>query len=285
MKHEYGDVNGIRIHYVAEGDGPLLLLLHGFPQFWWAWRKIIPQLSNNFKVVVPDLRGYGGTDKPQNVSDYKLSTMADDVVGLIKHLGYSQAFIAGHDWGGAIGWELALTHPKIVEKLVTINAPHPAKFAKAIRSNYKQMGRSWYMFFAQIPKLPEYLIGLRTDKFLKGIFRGQAVNKEVFPNDVLQRYTDEYNKPGVIPASMNYYRAAFRNANSPSSKLPISVPTLIIWGEQDTALSKELTFDMDKFFSAPFKIEYLPDSSHWVLDDKPDKVAELLNNFFSKITE
>lgn len=279
MKDEYCDVNGIKMHYVTEGEGPLVLLLHGFPQFWYAWRKIIPQLSQKFKVVAPDLRGYGETDKPQNISDYKLNNLSKDIVGLIKHLGYSKAFIVGHDWGGAIGWELALTHPEVVDKLVTINAPHPAKFAKAIRSNYKQMGRSWYMFFAQIPKLPEYLIGLNTGKFLKGIFRGQAVNKEAFPKEELQRYIDEYNKPGVIPASMHYYRAAFRNRNNTPPRVQITTPTLVIWGEKDKALGKELTYDMDKLFSGPFKIEYLPDSSHWVLDDQPDKVVNLVKTF------
>lgn len=279
MKHEFVNTNGIRMHYVTEGQGPLVVLLHGFPQFWYTWRKVIPLLSGNYTVVAPDLRGYGESDKPENILDYSLNVMSEDIVGLIKSLGHEKAHIVGHDWGGAIAWDLAINHPEIVDHVVPINAPHPYKFAKAIKSDFKQIRKSWYIFFAQIPKLPEYIIGSKTEKFLKGIFKGQAINREAFSREDIAAYVKEYEKPGAIQSSMHYYRAAFKDRNKKITKVQIKAPTLLIWGEEDKALRKELTFEMDSLFSGPFQIEYLQNCSHWVVDEKPEKVANLIQSF------
>src|SRR5204863_6767394 len=169
-KHEFVEANGIRFHYVTAGEGPLVLLLHGFPQFWYAWRHQIPALAQRFKVVAPDLRGYGDTDKPPRVADYRTGVLAADVAALVKALGYDRAHVVGHDWGGGVAWMTALEQSQVVDKLAVLNCPHPKPFSKALRSNLRQLARSWYMFFFQIPALPEAIVRLAPEQVTERMF-------------------------------------------------------------------------------------------------------------------
>lgn len=277
--HKNIKVNGINMHYVEQGNGPLLLLLHGFPEFWYSWRHQIPELAKHYHVVAPDLRGYNDTDKPPNVSDYKIETITKDILDLIGNLGYEKAIVVAHDWGGVVGYELGMKHPEKVEKLVILNSPHPAAMKRELFKNFAQLRRSWYMFFFQLPVLPEWFMGrdLRTT-FYKA-FRGWAYNKAAFSKEDIEAYVKAFEKKGALTAAINWYRAALREVLKKKKINPIAVSTLIIWGENDRALGKELTYDLEKYFTAPYRVEYLSPCSHWVQHDFPEKVSELILEF------
>jgi pimeloyl-ACP methyl ester carboxylesterase len=275
--------NGIRMHYVTQGEGPLVVLLHGFPEFWYSWRYQIPFLAGHgYMVVAPDLRGYNETDKPSK--GYNVSTLLRDIVGLIKGLERDKAIIVGHDWGGALAWAFAARYPQMTERLIVLNAPHPAAFARELRT-WRQLRKSWYMFFFQLPWLPEYVLGRNHATPLGWILYRTAVQKSAFPPDVIERYRDAMSKPGALTGGINYYRAMFTRVRSlrASSGAIINVPTLLIWGEQDVALGIELTHDLEQWVPN-IQIRRLPDSGHWVQQEKPDAVNELILEFLTNTT-
>jgi pimeloyl-ACP methyl ester carboxylesterase len=282
-KHELVEANGIRFHCVTAGDGPLVLLLHGFPQFWYGWRHQIPALASRFKVVAPDLRGYNDTTKPPRVADYRTGVLAGDVARLVRAFGYEKAHLVGHDWGGGVVWTTALQHPQVVAKLAVLNCPHPALFMKALRSNLRQLGRSWYIFFFQIPAIPELVFRLFPQRIVERTFRGLAIRKETFTDEDLRHFRKALEKPGALTAAINYYRATFRNftAIRELERAPevIGAPTLLIWAENDAALGRELTYGMEPLFGGPFRIHYVPECSHWVNEEQPELVNRLLLEF------
>lgn len=273
-EHKFIQANGIRIHYVTEGEGTPVILLHGFPEFWVAWRHQIPALSKHFQVVVPDIRGYGQTERPPKVADYSISLLAADIAGLIKALGFEKAHIVGHDWGGAIAWQLALEYPEVVDRLVVLNCPHPVTFSKALRSNFKQIVKSWYIFFFQLPHIPEMLF---TKNILRKLLRNGTFRKDTFKEEEIEQYVKAMNEPGAVTAALNYYRASFRKRAAPKGR-KIEAPTLLIWGEKDKALGKELTFGMEPFFLNFFSIEYISNCGHFVNEEQPELVNHLLLN-------
>ncbi len=270
--------NGLRMHYVIQGTGPLIVLLHGFPEFWYSWRFQIPFLAEHgYTVVAPDLRGYNDTEKPP--SGYNVSTLLRDIVGLIRSLEYEKAIIVGHDWGGALAWSFAMRYPQMTERLVVLNAPHPWAFFRELRT-LKQLRKSWYMFFFQIPWLPEYILGLNHAEAIARMLYSSAIQKSAFPPDVLQRYREAMSKPGALTASINYYRAMFRrpgNASGGPGRV-ITVPTLLIWGEQDIALDVALTQGLEQWVPN-LQVRRIPDSGHWVQQEKPDLVNEWIAEF------
>lgn len=279
-RHEFVEANGIRFHVVTAGEGPLVLLLHGFPQFWYGWRHQIPALARKFRVVAPDLRGYGDTDKPPRVADYRTGVLAADVVALVRALGADKAHVVGHDWGGGVAWVTALEHPEVVDRLAVLNCPHPKPFARALRSNPRQLLRSWYMFFFQLPLIPELLFKAAPDAMVERMFRRMAVRSEAFTDEDLRRFKEAALKPGALTAAINYYRATFRNFSSmrelDRSERKIAAPTLLVWAEDDVALGKELTVGMEPLFSGPFRVHYVPNCSHWVNEEQPEIVNRLL---------
>lgn len=280
-RHDYVQANGLRFHYVTAGEGPLLLLLHGFPQFWYGWRHQIPALAKRFRVVAPDLRGYNETEKPRRVRDYRVDVLASDVVALTAALGEKAAYVAGHDWGGAVAWVAAANHPDVVTKLAILNCPHPGQMRKHLFTNPRQLLKSWYMFFFQLPWLPERRILKDDASLVKVIFRGLARNKAAFSDADLAEFKKAIQVPGAMKAALAYYRAAFRYPwVGPKHK--IAAPTLVIWGENDTALGKELTYGQESFVRGAYRIEYIPECSHWVNEERPEAVNELLLEFFSK---
>ncbi len=284
--HDFVQANGIKIHYITAGKGPLVLLLHGFPQFCYAWRHQIPALAGQFQVVAPDLRGYGDTDKPIGVSEYQSDVLAADIAGLIHALGYQKAHIIGHDWGGAVAWRLALDYPQVVDHLAVLNCPHPYVFTKALKSNFQQIRKSWYIFFFQISYLPEFILKMNLKKTLEGLFRGTAIRKEAFSDADIDQYCQAIKKPGALTAALNYYRAAFHKVSAKDSKekekKKITASTLLVWGENDAALGKELTYDMEALFDGPFSIRYIPNCSHWVNEEQPELVNDLLLQFLQQ---
>lgn len=276
-QHQYIVTNGIRMHYVTQGEGPLVVLLHGFPEFWYSWHNQIPYLAEHgYTVVAPDLRGYNETDKPRK--GYDIPTLLCDIEGLIKGLGQQKAHIVGHDWGGVLAWAFAMNYPEMTESLVVMNAPHPAAMLREIRT-FKQLRKSWYVFAFQIPWLPEYMLGRNNANEIGRMLRGAALQKSAFPHEVTARYQEAMRRPGAIKAAISYYRQLFRHPfTMKSNKVHIKAPTLLIWGEQDIALGIELTTGLECWVD-DIKIKRIPDSGHWVQQEQPEKVNHYMLDF------
>lgn len=282
-KHEFIDVEGLRMHYVTQGTGKLLLLLHGFPDFWYVWRFQIPELANHFRVVAPDLRGYNKTDKPSGVENYSLNIIAGDVLGLIKALGETKAMIVGHDWGGVVAWSLAALNPEHTEKLVILNAPHPNAYTSRAKLSLRQLQKSWYVFFFQTPKIPEEVLSRDDYSFLKNMVKLSFVEKKALTNEDLRLYAKAWSQPGALTAMINYYRANLKPSILFSERKiafpKITSPTFVIWGEQDVALSRSLIEDTEEFIAASYSIKYIPNCGHWVQLEKPRLVNECVYKF------
>jgi len=266
------------MHYVTQGEGPLIVLLHGFPEFWYSWRFQIPFLAKHgFTVVAPDLRGYNDTDKPRK--GYDIPTLLRDIEGLIKGLGHQKAIIVGHDWGGVLAWAFAINFPEMTERLIVMNAPHPAAMMREMRT-LKQLRKSWYVFAFQIPWLPEYMLGRNHANEVGRMLRGAALQKSAFPREVTANYQEAMSKPGAIKAAISYYRQLFWRLpfSFKSYEVRIEAPTLLIWGEQDIALGIELTTGLERWVN-DIQIKRIPDSGHWVQQEQPEKVTQYMLEF------
>jgi pimeloyl-ACP methyl ester carboxylesterase len=286
-KQGFVETDEIRMHYVTQGKGKLLLLLHGFPDFWYVWRFQIPELAKHFRVVAPDLRGYNETDKPEGVDKYNLNILAGDVMKLIHALGEKRAIIIGHDWGGTVAWSFAAFSPEATERLAILNAPHPNAYTTKTKSSLRQLQKSWYVFFFQTPNIPEKVLSRNNFFFLKEMLRSSSVKKDVFTDEELEVYAEAWSKPGAMRGSINYYRANMNPAIIFSDKTitfpKIKSPTLVIWGEQDAALLKDLTAGMDEFVDAPYSIKYIPNCGHWVQLEEPALVNEYILGFLKDL--
>jgi pimeloyl-ACP methyl ester carboxylesterase len=278
-RHEYINTNGIKLHYVTQGEGPLMLMLHGFPEFWYSWRHQIPEFGKDFKVVALDLRGYNDSDKPADQSAYVMAEFIKDVEGVVRGLGYDKCVLVGHDWGGAIAWNFAYPHPEMVERLIVLNLPHPAKFAEGLRTP-QQLLRSSYIFFFQLPWLPEMMLKSADYQPIETAFKSMAVDKSAFTQEDLQAYKDAVAKPGAMTAMLNYYRNAFGQGILRQDWRVLEVPTLMIWGENDTALGKELTYGTEAYVRN-FQINYIPNCSHWVQQEQPQLVNHYMREFLT----
>jgi pimeloyl-ACP methyl ester carboxylesterase len=282
--HAFADVNGVRLHYVEAGAGagrPLVILLHGFPEFWYGWRNQIGPLADaGFRVVAPDMRGYNLSSKPPRVADYRVELLADDVHALARHLGHERFHLVGHDWGGVVAWWAAMAPAGgSIERLVILNAPHPAAYLRELRRP-RQLLRSWYVFAFQVPRLPEAGIRARDFNALRQLFRDGPARPGAFTVADIDRYVDAFRQPGALTAAVNYYRAAARR--SPAGVVrqarPIHTPTLVIWGERDKYLVQELTIGLARW--APnVHVERFPAAAHWVQHDEPERVNQLIAGF------
>jgi epoxide hydrolase 4 len=279
MNHDRIHTNGINLHYVTEGEGNLMLFLHGFPECWYSWRKQIPEFAKDHKVVALDLRGYNDSDKPSEPSAYKMSELIADVKGVIEGLGYQRCTLVGHDWGGAIAWNFAYEYPEMLDRLIVLNLPHPAKFSQGLRTP-QQLLKSWYILFFQLPNLPEFLMQLDDYKLLETAFKGMAIKKDAFSNEDINFYKDAFAKRGALTAAINYYRSAFKSGIVEKNWGVLEVPTLMIWGEKDTALGKELTYGTEQYVR-DFQIRYIPNCSHWVQQEQPGLVNQYIREFIS----
>ncbi len=278
LRHRFVEANGVRFHCVEAGDGPLVLLLHGFPEFWYSWRRQLGPLSDRFHVVAPDLRGYNLTDKP--AEGYQIRDLAADVDALIGALGADRARVVGHDWGGAVAWATAMWSPERVERLAILNAPHPAAYFRELRRNPRQWLKSWYIGVFQIPRLPEWLLGRRRCAGIARMLRSSATRSDVFSQDDLAAYRRAMCRPGALTATLAYYRALGRTRPGELRRQvhPIQAPTLVIWGQRDVALAPQLADDLDRW--APrTRVERVPDAGHWVHHERPELVNDLLRDF------
>lgn len=279
VTHHRVTVNGIAMHYAAAGpqDGPVVVLLHGFPEFWYAWRHQLPALARaGYRVIAPDLRGYNETDKPQGIDAYRLPRLVDDIHALIHQTGGTCACVVGHDWGGVIAWALAATHPGDTRRLAVLNAPHPRAYHRELKRGARQWLRSWYALFFQLPHLPER--ALASPWWNVGrLLRSTSVRPDAFTDADVERYRAALRDPRARTAMLNYYRAAFRHP-ADSRIGVVSVPTLVIWGEQDVALVPDLANDLSAWVPN-VRVHRLPHASHWVQHDDPVRVNTLILGF------
>ncbi|WP_256685802.1 alpha/beta fold hydrolase [Halococcus qingdaonensis] len=287
--HDWAHLDSIVLHYVEAGDpdDPLVVLLHGFPEFWYAWRNQIDSLAAaGFHVVAPDLRGYNRSEKPPGVDSYRLKRLVDDVVELVDHFEAERANVVGHDWGGVIAWEFGHRRPDRLDRLVVLNAPHPEALERELRSP-TQLARSWYALFFQLPRVPEAILK-RTDGWLGELLRTAPANSAAFDESAIERYEHAIARPGALTAAIDYYRAFGRSqlrrwfglTDSSGRHPTIEAETLVIWGEQDSALGTELLDGLDRWVPDA-RIERLPDASHWVQNDAPEPVTDLLEEFLA----
>jgi pimeloyl-ACP methyl ester carboxylesterase len=289
VQHRFVLINGVRLHCVEaypaatkvsnNTSSPLILLLHGFPEFWYSWRHQIPPLADaGYHVLAPDLRGYNLSDKPRGVGAYRMQALLGDVLGLIAQSGQKQVAIAGHDWGGVIAWHLAMHHPHVIRSLIILNAPHPAAYWRELRSS-EQLFKSWYILFFQVPGLPEWMLSAGDFNWLARMLRRQPVHAEAFGPEDVRRYKLALARPGALTAALNYYRALRYSAHrSAKDDAPIPVPVLLLWGERDRYLSSRLTEQLSAWVPN-LNIVRFPDVSHWIQNDAPQRVNRLMIDF------
>jgi pimeloyl-ACP methyl ester carboxylesterase len=278
---EIGELS-FEVDCCGEG-GKLALCLHGFPENNFSWRKQLPVLADmGYKVWAPNLRGYGNSYKPAKVSDYSIEKLLNDIVGLIDASDSDEVTIIAHDWGGILAWIFASRELKPLKSLVIMNCPHPVAFKRGL--NLRQLLMSWYMYFFQIPFLPEWYLGRNNAMPIRRMLEKTSVNSDMFPQKVTEVYRKHAAQNGTLTAMINYYRALFRYppkmTNADSSGEKITVPTLLIWGEQDLALSKDLALKTSEFV-VDLQTKFIPNGSHWIQQDCPEEVNKLMIEFLS----
>ena len=287
IRQGYAQVGGVRLHYAQRGEGErLVLLLHGFPEFWYSWRHQLRALGDRYTVVAPDLRGYNLSDKPARVEDYRLPALVDDVTGLIRHFGARQAAVVGHDWGAGLAWAVAQKHPEYVWKLAALQVPP----ISAWRANLtlKQALRSWYMLFFQLPRVPEWLISLNNFAAIERTFKTTVMRPGTVTETDITIYKNALREPGALTAAINYYRANVgslflsRRRSEASEELSdgrIRVPTLFIYGERDHAIVPETVRNVEDYVDAPYREVRIKTSGHWVQQEAHEEVSAALGHF------
>jgi epoxide hydrolase 4 len=272
----------IRLHAVAAGpkDGPVAVLLHGFPEFWYGWRKQIePLAAAGFRVIVPDQRGYNLSSKPSSIASYTLPELVSDVIAIADQLGQQRIFLAGHDWGAAVAWSTALLHPQRVAKLAVLNVPHPSVMRKYLSTRLRQFLRSWYIFFFQLPWLPEALFSaFHFHIGTRALIRSSRPG--TFSTEDLAQYRAAWSQPGALTAMIHWYRAALR-FRTPFSDSQVHVPTRILWGERDAFLLSEMAQESLRY-CVDAELFTFADATHWLQHEQPARVTELLIEFFRK---
>lgn len=284
---EFVEANNLRFEVDMCGDGDkLALCLHGFPEHSFSWRHQLPVLAElGYKTWAPNLRGYGKSSKPDKMEDYRLEELMADVAGLIDAANCKSVVLIAHDWGAVIAWFFAMRKIRPLDKLIICNVPHPGPARKALSKGLKQLRKSWYIFFFQIPRLPEWLLGLHHAQSIGEAIRHSACNKEQFPDEVTEVYRRNAAQPGVLAAMINYYRALVRGGGARRQKklgYPIiEIPTLMLWGEEDMALTKETTLGTEEYVK-DLTLRYLPRVSHWVQQDAPEEVNVMIKAFLER---
>ncbi len=290
FKGRYAEVNGIRLHYVSSGQGKLIMFVHGFPEFWFEWQKQLIEFGRDYQAVAPDMRGYNLSDKPSDIEKYHVKDLIEDLRALAEHLGHEKIIMVGHDWGGAVAWSVAIRHPELLEKLIIINSPHPAVFARELLNNPDQQKASQYMLMLRSAEaervLSENNFARLTDVLV------QFGSKWEMSEEHRIKYIEAWSQPGALTGSLNYYRASplypptsnndeeqiSSILNLPKEMLAVKVPTLVIWGEQDRAL---LTGNLDGLeeYIEDLTVKRIPDGTHWVIHEQPELVNALIRDF------
>ena len=271
IQHGYADVNGVRLHYAVAGSGKLILFVHGFPEFWYAWKNQLTEFGKDHKAVAVDMRGYNLSSKPTDVDQYRVGVVMEDIRALAEKLGYKKFILVAHDWGGGIAWAFAIAYPEYLEKLVIINAPHPAIFARELRENPLQQKASQYMLEFRSPGAEAALSANHYAALLQGV-------SGAFSEEDKEIYVEAWSQPGALTGGLNYYRAA--RLTGELANLVVRVPTLVIWGEKDPFLLASNLEGMDAFVPE-LTIKRIPDATHWVVHEKPELVNSYIREFIS----
>jgi pimeloyl-ACP methyl ester carboxylesterase len=278
---EFVEANGIRFHVKVEGDGPLVVLIHGFPQTSYAWHHVMPLLAERgFRVAAPDTRGIGQSSRPTRIADYRLQVLGDDIAALIGALGADKASVIGHDWGGLIAWETAFAHPEVVDRLITVNGPPAHIPPQGWGARLRQLSRSWYAFYFALPRNPERFLTRGHSQIMARLLRDGR-----FSPEEIALYRDVICQPGAAWAGLAYYRAWVRGLRANAARLrgrTVTAPTLVIWGEQDPALGLELIEDMDRYVRGPLRIVRLPEENHWFVPNQPERFVDLVTAFLEE---
>jgi pimeloyl-ACP methyl ester carboxylesterase len=281
MRSEFIDANGIRFHYLTDGAGPLVVLLHGFPQSSYEYRHLVPALARaGYRAVALDMRGYGETSRPARIEDYALQTLGDDIAALVDALGESKAHVLGHEWGGIVAAETALSHPDKVDRLILVNGPPAITLGRAIHHSRRQRLRSSYVLFYRLPRLPEWWLTTSHGLFMRLLLSG-----EVFSAADLDVYRDAICRPRAAWAGLAYFRSIAHTIKGDSDRLRgkrITSPTLILWGERDGMLRRDLARWIDRQLTDPPRKVFFPDVGHWVIEERPDEVARLVIGFIDE---
>ena len=292
FESQYADVNGIRLHYVSMGQGKLIMFVHGFPEFWAEWENQLVEFGQDHRAVALDMRGYNLSAKPENVDAYRARLLIDDLRALAEYLGHQKFTLVAHDWGGAVAWSVAMRHPEYLEKLVIVNAPHPAIFARELLNNPDQQKASQYMLLFRSAKAERVLSENNFARLVDICF--QFGSKWEMTEKVRLKYIEAWSQPGALTGSLNYYRASPLYPpsspedvqkiegvlNLPREMLAVRVPTLVIWGEEDQAL---LTGNLDGLeeYVDDLTVKRIPDGTHWVSHEQPERVNALIRAFLS----
>jgi len=278
MQDRFDEVNGIKLHALHDGEGnrEIIIFLHGFPEFSYAWHRQIPFFAaRGFHALAPDQRGYNLSSKPRGISAYTIDKLVADMAAWIKQITTQKVILVGHDWGGGVAWMLATQHPELLKKLVILNMPHLAVIKKHLKSNFKQMLKSWYVAFFQLPFLPEIACRFQNYRFLSSSLVRTA-NKNTFTNAEIDIYKKAWRQPYALTAMINWYQAYLLDATKTYSD--VTIPTLIIWGKKDATLSAAMAKDSLKHCTQG-KLIYIDDATHWLHHEKPDMLNELILNF------
>ena len=280
LEHNTIETNGISLHVVQAGpkSGVPVGLLHGFPEFWYGWRKQIPALVEaGCRVIVPDQRGYNLSDKPKGVKNYSVDILVEDIIGLIDALGYEKVNLVGHDWGAVVAWALAIKYPERLHKLGIMNVPHPAVMKRFLQRDLEQMRRSWYVFFFQLPWIPEMVLKVNHWRRTVGALR-DSDKSQSFTNEDIEKYREAWSQPNAMTSMLNWYRAAVRSLGLVSSDMRIKIPTLMMWGMKDVALTHRMARPSMDYVDEGNLILF-PEATHWVQHDAADEVNHYLVDF------
>ena len=280
LREGYAEIGDQRLHYVEAGEGLLIVLLHGFPEFWYGWRQQIePLAAAGFRVVAPDMRGYNLSSRPTSVKAYDTEQLAADIRGLIEERGAKSALLVGHDWGGTVAWATAMNHPEVVDRLAILSAAHPRKLSQGLH-HPGQLRKSWYFFFFDLPDLPESVVHANHWHFFRHFLRDAH---PAYTPEEIERYIEAWSQPKAATGMINYYRNSVRQSQKRALEQlrPISAPTLVIWGERDRYLGPDLAEPDHADVPNLDRVERLPDASHWVHHDDAEHVTQLLAEFFA----
>jgi len=290
LESTFAHVNDVRLHYVSVGEGPLMLFLHGFPEFWGAWSEQLVEFGKDHQAVALDMRGYNLSSKPQEIADYAIGELVKDIKELVAHLGHRQMLLVAHDWGGAVAWSFANSHPQMLKGLVIINSPHPAVFARELLENADQQAASAYMRTFQKPGVEAVLAENDYALLLDAVFK--AGSEWEITDEIRRKYLAAWGQPGALTGGLNYYRASSLYppaseedrariqgiADLPREVFSVQVPCLVIWGEKDTALLPGLLDGLDRYVE-DLTIKRIPEASHWVVHEQPAKVNRHIREF------
>ncbi|CAI4226785.1 unnamed protein product [Auanema sp. JU1783] len=275
-------LEGVTLHYVQSGQNekPLLLMIHGFPEFWYSWRYQLKEFQRDYRCVAIDMRGYNLSEKPIGVENYCLDILANDIQLVIRKLGYQRAIVMAHDWGAIVAWQTAMMFPEVIEKLVICNVPHP----KAYEISFKQLLKSWYIFMFQSPYIPEWSVANRDFRMLNAMFRGRKgglKNRQNFTEEDLQAWRYVFSQEGALTPPINFYRALFSAPSKFRTSELIQPPVLIVWGTGDPFLTKESAKKSVQFCRSA-QLYLLEGISHWVQQDEPQKVNARIRKFLDE---